>query len=368
MHRFERFLRDQPIFVVAAILAPLAIIFGHVDMGLINIEVIVTLFTMMLALGLLQSSNVLNVLSIYFIKRSGHSRRLVQLIAFISFVSSLLLSNDIAVLTLLPIYFYMLSSIDKGFKGQVFGAVLIVIAANLGGVVFPFSNPQNLIIYDALQPTFPEFMRITGVLALVGLGILMKSTYFVQKTPISTRLELDTIDRKQLAWGLLSLATVIMSVFGFVSIYLVTPIVMVVVFFVKKTLFARVDYPLLTTFFCFFIIVGAVSNVSFVDRMLTGLTGSHFSTFMSTIVVSQFTSNVPATLLFLPYTDNLEALLLGANIGGLGSLFASMANLIGFNQVRKYERRFAKDYLWLSLGVNLAFLLILVIIFGLLIF
>ena len=363
MKTIYHFLKSHTLFTVAFSLAVLSIIFGRFNFGFINYSVITTLFGMMLVLSLFEGSGFLHYGSIKIIGWSKNTRILVRNMVLLSFIGSFLLTNDVAVLTLLPIYIRMISNVPH-FKGSLLGAVLIPIAANLGGVFFPFSNPQNLIIYDYYSISPFQFIRWTAPLLLIGLLLVLFASFVVEAKEVTNHLKTNEMNKPVLTQAMIGMALMILTVLGLLPVYWIVLMISIWVFLTNRKYFANVDYGLLGTFVSFFILVGNIGEWPLLNQFISSSVSSASSTYISSILLSQVLSNVPAAILVSPFTNYSHALLIGVNVGGLGTLIASLTNLIGFNIIRTMKRGFTGGYLKLFSGINLLFLFILSVIFG----
>lgn len=362
MAQLKQWGKENLLFVVAFSLAIISSIFGQFDITFINFNVIVTLFGLMLVLGLFEESGALKQATVILVERSRNTRRLVQALVLISFLASFLLSNDIAVLTLLPIYLMILGHLPN-FKGQTLGAVLIVIAANLGGVFFPFSNPQNLTIYNEYQLGFFQLIKWTAPLMVAGLILVFIPTFFIEKRAADTMLNDQPLDKKLILYGTIGMIVMVLAVFGLLNVYGAVLATSIGVLLIGPKYFKHVDYLLLLTFASFFIFVGNIAQLPAVQSLLTTYINTPVATYLAGIGFSQLISNVPTTILLTPFTDYAHELLLGVNIGGLGTLQASLANLIAFNIIRPNEAMDTRHYLKRFLFVNFAILLVLAVLF-----
>lgn len=362
MTKVLEWMKTNPFFIVAGLLAIVSVLLGDFSWSYINFQLLVTLFGLMLVLGLFSASGGLNYASFRLLAWANNSRDLIQALILLSFLASFLLSNDVAVLTLLPLYLNVLYYLPK-FNGQVLGAVLIVLAANLGGVFFPFSNPQNLLIYQTFQPSFIDFITWTGPLMLVGLILLGLASFKVDKLAITKQKKTATVSWSLAAYASLGMGLMVLAIFGVLNVYWTAGAISLAVFIFGRKYFLQVDYMLLLTFACFFIIVGNLSRIFWLRELLATYASQLSISYWASLLLSQIFSNVPTTILLLPFSQDYPALLLGVNIGGLGTLLASMANLLGFNIVRSFVSMDTRAYLRIFLKVNFSFLIILSIIF-----
>lgn len=362
MEKLNIWIKQHLLFVIATTLALVSVVFGHFDLSYIKYDVIVSLFGLMLVLAMFQSSGLLRWASIKLIDWSGNSRVIVQSMVLMSFFGSFLLSNDIAVLTLLPIYLNILRHLPA-FKGRILGAALIVVAANLGGVFFPFSNPQNLIIYSTYPVDFVTFMWWTLPLMIAGFVLVMATTYFVEKRLAHTEVDNNPVDQSIVIQASVGMVLMVVAIFGLTNLFWTVAFIVAYVLLTKWRYLLQVDYLLLLTFAAFFIFVGNITDLSVVQSWLSANIASQEMAYTTGLLASQVFSNVPTTILVSPFTDQAHSLLMGVNIGGLGTMVASLANLIGFTIIRNALTMDSRTYFKIFTVINVVFLCILGLLF-----
>ena len=254
-------------------------------------------------------------------------RGLAMALTSACFLLAMVATNDVALITLVP--FTLLLMRGARMKHLTLAVVLETIAANLGSMVTPIGNPQNLYLYasgklDAL--TFPALswpyaglafvMLMTCCLLIPGEGIQSaKSTG--DKLPI----------RRLMLYAALSILA-LLALMKLVPAGVLALVVMIAVFAADRPVLKQVDYTLLATFVCFFVFVASVKAYVPISAWLESLMAA--SPLLTSLLVSQVISNVPACLLLSPFTADVSALMLGVNIGGLGTIVASLASLISF--------------------------------------
>ncbi|MGX7091696.1 SLC13 family permease [Hutsoniella sourekii] len=357
--RLFQFIYQDKVFLIALLLALASVFLGEFQLAFINWQVILSLFGMMLVLALFSASGLLQHVSIRIIHWSHHTRQMALWMVNLAFFFSMILSNDVAVLTLLPLYLMMVAEIGN-FRGKVAGSVLITVAANLGGIIFPFSNPQNLIIYIQNNMTSQDFLKMSLPMTLFSFFILILITWLlVEDKPIVHDLELNPLHQQKLLVASFSFIVMASAILGFMPILKAVIIVSLICLFYLPASYQKIDYRLLITFACFFIIVGNVSHLSVLNEFLTKGLNHSSQTFLTSLGLSQIFSNVPTTILLEPYTQHIEALWYGVNIGGLGSLVGSLANLIGYQIIKAYHPASLGAYLKSFLVINFSVLAIL---------
>ena len=239
--------------------------------------------------------------------------------------------------------------------------IMETIAANLGSMATPIGNPQNLYLFTASTLSLADFARATWPYALISLLLII---LFHPRGTAPIELRLNIPQPLASRWPalivyLIMLGLSLLVVFRILPFLPVLAITILGVLFVDRRLFLHVDYFLLLTFLCFFIFIGNMERIPSLQAMLRNLVSGR--ELIAGVLCSQFISNVPAAMLLSGFASDMPALLTGANLGGLGTLIASLASLISFKyfasafpqQKGRYLRAFT---LW-----NLLFLLVLVI-------
>lgn len=360
MNKLVTFFLGDRLFLSAFILAVISCLLGQFRPSYIDFKVVLSLFGLMLIINGLEDSGFLNKLAAALITRSATTRTLVASITFLSFFSSMLLTNDVAILTMMPIYLNSLKKLPA-FKGDLLGAVLIVVAANLGSSFFPFGNPQNLFLFSYFALSAGEFFAWTSSLAIIFLIGLAAVLFFIPSTPLHTTL---TVDKpiKNSTVGLLAFLMLLMvlAIFGVLPYIAAVVLVTGCCLVLQPKLLGKVDYRLLLTFVCFFLIIGNVKHWDAFVKVIQPLFRNQKLTYLWSIGLSQIISNVPAAILIAPFSTYHHAILFGVNIGGLGTLIASLANLIGYKLVGFYLPERQKEFFQQFTCLNL----ILLFIFG----
>ncbi|HLQ39552.1 MAG TPA: SLC13 family permease [Tetragenococcus sp.] len=361
MKKIIHFFRGDVTFSISFLLAAIAIFFGRFSVADINFKTIVTLSGLMLVINGLDYAGILGHLSSMLVRKSVSLRALIRSIILLSFFGAMFLTNDVTILTLLPLYLRITKTIKKR-PSIMLGAALIIPAANLGSSLFPFGNPHNLFLYSLHQMSLFEFFQATGLLSGSALILLMLTVQLIPKEILSIELPQQKADFKKTLIFSLLMVVMIAGVFNQISYWLALLIVVAAVLFVQPKLFKKIDYRLLATFAFFFIIVGNIKQLDNLIEWLHSLMTSPNRTLFTSLLTSQVISNVPSTLLLAHFTHYHQALVLGADIGGLGTLVASMANLIGHKIIRIYAPQEQKLFNKYFYQINIAYLLLLILI------
>ncbi|MBO5363525.1 MAG: citrate transporter, partial [Clostridia bacterium] len=288
------------------------------------------------------------------VKLFKNTRACVLALVYITFLGSMLIANDMALLTFLPLGYIALSSTGKE-KYMAFTFIMQNIAANLGGMLTPFGNPQNLYLYTKFQIPTGEFMAIMAIPFAVSIALMTACCFIFVK---SEALEISEEEIKPqplkttIYLALFALSIVI--VFRVIH-YLVGLIVIpTVLLFMDRKALKKVDYPLLLTFVFFFIFAGNMARMDGVRALFSSLLGKN--TLLVSVLSCQFISNVPSAILLSQFTGNYTELLLGVNIGGVGTLISSLASLITFREYLKHNHGHGGQYLALFSAFNFFFL------------
>lgn len=371
---------------IAFLAAALSILVTPIDsqyLTYIDWETIAILYVMMAVLIAYRHIHFFEVISKLIVKHVVHTRRAIYTIVFTTFIASMLIANDMALLTFLPLTLLVFKFAKKE-QFIAFTMIMQTIAANLGGMLTPFGNPQNLYLYNFFDIPNGEFFSIMFfpfIIAIVAITILLA---FVPKEPlqemdiqlfVGTHDELTNLPKKGvevteiptfgLPIGRVTLYTVlfffsVIMVFRFVPVLVGAMIIIATLFVADRKALIKIDWDLLFTFIFFFIFSSNMSRDPFLQSQLGAFVQSN--TLLASVVSCQFISNVPSAILLSQFTTNYADLLRGVNIGGVGTLLSSLASLISL-------RHFLHDYpekRWHYIGLfsllNFSFLIGLTII------
>ncbi len=290
---------------------------------------------------------------------SGNLRSLFLLLVVITFIGSMIIANDMALITFLPLGYFALS-VTKQESYMAYLFVLQNISANLGGMLTPFGNPQNLFLYSYFHIPTGEFCRIMLPAFLVAVALLILACLPIKSVSFQLKGELpESLNIKKSVLYLVLFVFAILIVFRIVPFLLGLLVIPLILLFVDRESLKMVDYSLLGTFFFFFIFAGNLARLPAVNAF--------FSSFLEkdpllvSVLSCQFISNVPSAILLSRFTTNYPALLLGVNIGGTGTLIASLASLITFSEFKILYPKDTKKYLAVFAIANTAFLVILTV-------
>ncbi|WP_207696744.1 hypothetical protein DOK67_0000071 [Enterococcus sp. DIV0212c] len=364
MKRLYTFFTNDLLFSLSFLIALISCYFGKFSLKSIDFNVIFCLFGLMLFVKNLEKLGILNYFAEKMIDFSSTTRSLIRNIVFLSFVSSMILTNDVAILTLMPIYLTIIKKFPE-MENKLFGAVLLIVAANLGSSFFPFGNPQNLFLFSYYSLNTLTFFKWSVVLLLSSSLFLLISFLFIKKRPIPEQHDqLPIINKNKTVFLSVIGGFILLGVFNVFPYYLIIPVAVIILTIYDKNILTQIDYKLLWTFVFFFIAVGNFAQVEFLSSFIKEQFTTSTRTFFGSILVSQLISNVPAAVLIAPFTEQSQALFWGVNVGGLGTIIASLANLIGFKLYKEYYPKQSKIFLWQFTAINVVFLLFFIMLFS----
>ena len=325
---FIEFLKKECVLVIAVTLAILSSFISIPKLSYIDFKVLILLFNLMVVVAAFKELKVLDSIAIGLLKKCNTYTSISLALVFITFISSMIVTNDVALITFVPL------SIVIARKANINVLKIVIfqtLAANLGSSFTPMGNPQNLFIYSFYNLSPIDFFKITLPIVILAVLFLVLLVFKDKKMNLSLDLEDVKIDNKRdvyLFGGLFLI--ILLSVFHVIDYKVTFLITIVMVLILNKKLFSQVDYSLLITFIGFFIFVGNISTMDVVKNFMEGILNSPKSTFLASVLSSQVISNVPATMLLSGFTDHFKELLLGVNIGGMGTLIASLASVISY--------------------------------------
>ena len=362
MKRIIAFARTNVVMLIAASLALITSFIVPPDkeyIGYFDFKTLTCLFTVLAVVCALRNVRFFYTLAEKIVKHFTNARIAVLALVYITFIGSMLIANDMALLTFLPLGYFVLVSTKKE-KYMCVTFILQNIAANLGGMLTPFGNPQNLYLYSKFNIPDGEFVMIMlPPFVLAILMITLSVIVFIKPE----HLEFSGVERRlpkaRVTVYLLLFAYSILCVFRFIPYQTALIIIPVVILFMDRRALLDVDYGLLLTFVFFFIFSGNMSRIDTVREIFVFLLDK------STLVVSalscQFISNVPTAILLSRFTDNYRELLLGVNVGGCGTIISSLASLITFREYSQHNKGKAGKYLLVFSAFNFTFLIVMLL-------
>jgi len=322
------FLKRDPVFSLSFILASLSCVFSYPRLEYINFEVLACLFNLMIVVKAFEELRFLDRIAVGIINRCTNSRRVSLVMISLSFFASMIITNDIALLTLVPL---TLIISRKSGMNVLLTVILQTLAANIGSSLTPVGNPQNLYIFSYYKLTAAQFFIPVAMFAVLGLAWLFLLNFNIPRFEFGIALDpIEVKDEKKEAIWTILFAVIILSVFKIVNYQLVLLLTIAVTLSINKELLRKADYLLLATFVCFFVFIGNISSIPFIAGFMEASLDSAEYTYFGSIVLSQFISNVPCAVLLSQFTPHWKELLLGVNTGGIGTIIASLASVISY--------------------------------------
>lgn len=357
-----RFIKRQAVFCIAAVLAVITCVFVPFDkqyFSYFDIKTLVCLFLTLAVVCALRNIKFFTILARRLVLISGNMRGLFLMLVVITFVGSMLIANDMALITFLPLGYFALSSVGcEGYMAYLF--ILQNISANLGGMLTPFGNPQNLYLYSYFNIPTGEFCLVMLAPFLLAILLLFLACMPIKPIKLTISEEFpEKLNMRKTVLYLVLFAASLLIVFRVVPYMIGLVIIPIVIWFVDKDALKMIDYPLLGTFFFFFIFAGNLSRISAVNTFISEILQK--DTLIVSALSCQAISNVPSAILLSRFTEDYRSLLLGVNIGGTGTIIASLASLITFSEYKILYPNGAKRYLAMFTAINAAFLIIMLV-------
>lgn len=376
LRRLARIIRQNATASIAATAALVTMLFVPPDaayLGYFDLNTLACLFALLAVIRALRNAGFFETVAHAVVRRFKTLRGLGCALVGVTLVCSMFATNDMALLMLLPLSTVTLASTGNE-RALPFTFVMQAIAANLGGMILPFGNPQNIFLNSRFGIAFPDFLAtmalpfavsviLIALCCLAGFKVAPLSSSGVPDADASERAPLP---RAKTALYLVLFALSLGMVFRVVPFVAGVVIVAAALLFADRRALAHVDWGLLATFALFFVFSGNMARIPEVQGFFSMLLGQ--STLVTSALASQVISNVPAAILLAPFVDGYQSLLIGVNIGGAGTLIASLASLIAFNHFRAIKRGMkrpgiqalsTKRYLALFSALNFAFLAVL---------
>lgn len=354
------FVRKNTVMVIASLAAAMTTTFVPIDaqyLGYFDFKTLTCLFCVLAVVCALKDIRFFYMLARRIVHLFRNARLSILALVYITFIGSMLIANDMALLTFLPLGYLVLTTTGKE-KYMPFTFIMQNIAANLGGMLTPFGNPQNLYLYTKFSIPNAEFVSIMAPPFTLAVALITASCLiFVKPDALEVPDEEISLPPLRTTLYLALFALAIAIVFRGIPYWIGLVVIPLVLLFADRKALLEVDYPLLLTFVFFFIFAGNMGRIDAVRSFFSSLLEKDTLTFST--LSCQFISNVPSAILLSQFTDNYRALLVGVNIGGVGTLIASLASLITFREYVKHNPGKAGSYIAQFSAFNFSFLFVL---------
>lgn len=356
------FLKKEIILTISCILAILSCFIIHPDsqyLKYVDIHTILILFCLMAVMAGLKDIGLFQYVGENLLKKIHSERGIVFILVFLCFVSSMFITNDVALITFVPLALLILKMANME-ASLCFIVTLMTIAANLGSMMTPIGNPQNLYLYSVSGTPLSDFLwlmlpytLIAGALLLLFIGVRFSSSQVSFEIPEAK----STLNHSRMIYYFVLFCICLLTVAELCPIWLLFLIVFAALIKDDWKLLLKIDYSLLATFIFFFIFIGNMGRFSVFCDYISSILDGHVV--LVAILSSQIISNVPAALLLSGFSNEWTSLIIGTNLGGLGTLIASMASLISYKQVAQHCPAKKSNYLGIFTICNILFLLVL---------
>lgn len=361
INQFINKTKEDIVLSIAFILALITSFFSIPKLHYIDFKVLISLFNLMVVIEAFEKQKLLEMISIRILDRFNNERKVSLILISITFIFSMFITNDVALITFVPL------SLIIAKKAKINPMEIVIfqtLAANIGSSLTPMGNPQNLFLYSKFSLTLAIFLKTMFSFVLLGFLVLILLNLFIPNKNINFHIEEVKIKNKKITIIFICLfVVVLLSIFNIINYNLAFLITIIITFILDKKLFKEVDYALLLTFIFFFIFIGNLSNIEVVKKFFIKLLNKPKSTFVSSIVLSQFISNVPCAILLSGFSSNYKELLLGVDIGGMGTLIASLASVISYKFYANEYKQNKNVYLKRFTIYNFSLLALFTIIF-----
>lgn len=365
------FIKQEAILIVACVLAVFSMFFVIPDekyFEYIDFRTLGILFSLMALMAGFQSMGVFEEISRKLLNKVQNIRQLVVMLTLLCFIFSMIITNDVALITFVPFTFVLFDMLGQTEEKKWLIPVVILqtIAANLGSMLTPIGNPQNLYLYGKSGMTFEKFIILMLPYTVLSLVMLLISSFVIgsfgnKKITVSLTTKSKEKNTRKIIMYVALFCICILAVLRVLSVSIAFAVTLCAIVIFDRKVLKKVDYSLLLTFVGFFIFIGNMGRLPMFSFLLQKyISGNEVIT---AVLTSQVVSNVPAALLLSNFTDNLPALIVGTNIGGLGTLIASMASLISYKFIVQKKNVSKRKYLLFFTIANIIFLAALMLLY-----
>lgn len=299
--------------------------------GYINFRVLSILFCLMLIVAALGHAGTFDVLTNKLLSKVKSYRGISLLMSVLAFFMSMFLTNDVSLVTLIPFAILVLAPFGEDRKFM-FTLIIMTVAANLGSMLTPIGNPQNLYLYDTYKVPLTDFLLLMLPYSALALIVIIAMTFLLirgsNKLPDAQKSDVKKLPAVKIAIYAALFILNILTVIGYVHFLISLAVTAAALAVMDRKSFLKADYNLLLTFVVFFVLIGNIGRIDMITGALSGLVSKY--PVPAAILSSQIISNVPAAMLLSAFTEDGKSLIIGTNLGGLGTIIASMASLITY--------------------------------------
>ncbi|MBQ7046703.1 MAG: citrate transporter [Oscillospiraceae bacterium] len=331
MEKIKSFISSNAVLVIAFTAAVISMFFippSAAYKDYIDFHVLIMLFCLMGVVEAFREIGVFKAVTSFLLNKTSSSRMIAFIMMNLCFFTSMLVTNDVALITFVPLCIGI-GSYTQNKQFVIRTIVIETAAANLGSMMTPIGNPHNLFVYSYYKIPGIEFFTTLLPAGILSYALLCLSLLLIKKEKISYHHEeTGKISVPKILIYAAVFVVCLLAVAGIVNEYICLGVTALILLLTDRRVFTKIDYSLLATFVCFFVFVGNLGAADavreFVSKIMEG------REMVVSALLSQVISNVPASIMLSGFTENAKALLIGVNIGGLGTPVASLASLISF--------------------------------------
>lgn len=362
-NKIKAFVKKEVVLSIATVCAIITMFFVPVDkeyLEYFEFKTLMSLFSMLAVVAGLKNTNVFELISKKLIGLFHTRRAVIYALIYGTFFFDMIVANDMSLITFLPLTYIVLHSTNND-KYLAITFILQTIAANMGGMITPHGNPQNLFLYAFYEIPTLEFIGVLLIQSITVAILLFVACLFIknEKLVLNNDARVD-VNKKKLAVYAILFVCVILSILRVIPHVVTLVVVAITILAMDIKRFKEIDYALLATFCVFFVFSGNIARIPAIKDMISSIVADN--TLLAGIISCQFISNVPTAIFLSNFTQNYRDLLVAVNIGSLGIIISSLASLITLKEFLKHQPGKLKSYMLKFTLVNTLFLILLVLV------
>ncbi len=359
MNKVLKFFKNNIIFTIVVVIAAISCFFVPFDKGYLDYfewNTLACIFLLLLIIAGFANIQFFEKVARIIVKRFKNTRSVIMCLIFVTYVSALINANDMSLLTFLPLAYIVLKYTNNQ-RYIAFTFIMQNIASNLGGMLVPTGNPQNLYIFSFYKMSLWEFLKIMALPTLMALVLIVIVCMFVKKEPLTyvdnTNNKLNV--KKSIIYGVLYLITLLV-VLRVIPWWIAMIVIVIAMAICDWKSFLMVDYTVPLTFVCFFIFSGNMARIPAITNLMESFVDKY--TYLTAYISCNLISNVPTAVLLSKFTNNYAHLLVSVNVASLGIIFSSLSGVIAlkeYTKVVRKEKMPKKRGVWYYIGLDTLF-------------